>query len=121
MIKASVRVENIEGLEGQYEDVLAAVDQNLEQVAETVETEAKNSNAFSDLTGSLRRKISKRKSRYEDGGYFVISRAPHSHLIEYGHVKILWGKPTGERVPPHAFLRPALEKGYITALRLFKK
>jgi len=32
------------------------------------------------------------------------------HLVEYGHAEVLWGQPTGRRVPPHPFLRPAADE-----------
>jgi len=32
------------------------------------------------------------------------------HLIEYGHAEVLFGVPTGRRVPPKPFLRPAADE-----------
>lgn len=32
------------------------------------------------------------------------------HLVEYGHAEVLWGQPTGRRVPPKPFLRPAADE-----------
>jgi HK97 gp10 family phage protein len=33
----------------------------------------------------------------------------HGHLVEFGHAEVLWGKPTGRRVPPKPFMRPAVD------------
>ena len=120
MMSASVSVKNIEGLDLQFADVMKAIDQNLEETADIVEREAQTTAAFQDKTGKLRKAIKKKKSKFADGGWIVVARAPHAHLVEYGHVKILWGRPTAERVPPHPFLRPALEKGVRFAAAKFK-
>lgn len=32
------------------------------------------------------------------------------HLVEYGHAEVLWGRPTGRRVPPQPFMRPAADE-----------
>lgn len=32
------------------------------------------------------------------------------HLVEYGHAEVLYGVPTGRRVPPHPFMRPAVDE-----------
>jgi len=32
------------------------------------------------------------------------------HLVEYGHKLIVYGHPTGRRVPPKPFLRPAADE-----------
>lgn len=34
----------------------------------------------------------------------------HGHLVEFGHEEILFGKKTGNRVPPHPFARPAFDE-----------
>jgi len=34
----------------------------------------------------------------------------HGHLIEDGHQEVLWGQPTGRRVPAYPFLRPAADE-----------
>jgi len=33
-----------------------------------------------------------------------------AHLIEFGHELVAWGRPTGQRVPPQPFLRPAADE-----------
>jgi len=121
LMSANVSLKNIEGIDLQLADVLKAIDGNLEATADYVEAEAQITSAFQDKTGILRKRIKKQKSKFEDGGWIVVARAPHAHLVEYGHVKILLGLPTGERVPPHPFLRPALEKGILFAVEKFRK
>ena len=120
LMSAHVRVADLDGLDAQLGEIMDAIDQNLEETAQFVEREAQISAAFQDKTGKLRKKIKLKKSKFEDGGWIVEARAPHAHLVEFGHVKFLWGKPTSERVPPHPFLRPALEKGIRYAVGKFK-
>lgn len=127
MIKASVRVENLDGFDAAFDEVVQAIDQNLDAVASLVENEAKNTAAFVDKTGNLRKSIRKQKSRYENGGYIVKAsgggsfKGHHAANVEFGHVMIAWGRPTGRRVPPHPFMRPAAEKGIRKAVELFRK
>jgi hypothetical protein len=87
-----------------------ALEDNLNEVALRVRDYAKSSNAFQDKTGTLRGSIKKNKVR---GGYRVWAKAPHAHLVEYGHVKVLWGNRTGEYVSAKPFLRPARERAVI--------
>lgn len=53
------------------------------------------------------------KPRVTGSGDFVrgsvVSYAPHAHLVEFGHKKVLWGHSTNERVPAHPFMRPTLD------------
>lgn len=127
MIKASVNVENIEGFDAQFKEVVKAIEHNLNEVATDVYEDAKTTAAFIDKTGNLRDSIKKKKSRYENGGYIVEasgkgkSKGYHAANVEFGHVMIAWGHPTGKRVPPHPFLRPALEQGFKKAVELFRK
>ena len=120
MMSAHVRVTDLDGLDASLSEIMDAIDQNLEETAQFVEQEARVSAAFQDKTGKLRKSIRLKKSKFEDGGWIVQARAPHAHLVEYGHVKFLWGKPTSGRVPPKPFLRPALEKGIRYAVGKFK-
>lgn len=120
MMSAHVRLTDLDGLDAQLGEIMAAVDQNLEETAQFVEREARISAAFRDKTGKLRKSIKLKKSKFEDGGWIVVARAPHAHLVEFGHVKFLWGRPTSGRVPPKPFLRPALEKGIRYAVGKFK-
>jgi len=117
MLQAKVDIRNLqEGFDAQLLEVIQAVDANLEETADLVYSEAKSSSAFSDKTGNLRKSLKKKKSKFKDGGYIVFSKAPHAHLVEYGHAVA----GTGKRVPPHPFLRPALEKGIRMAISLFR-
>lgn len=116
MVKATVRVKDIAGLDATIAEVMDAMDANLKDIAEYVEREAQTTLAYQDKTGKLRKKTKLRVSKYEDGGYIVQARAPHAHLVEYGHVAIPPGKLEGGRVKPHPFMRPALEKGVIYAV-----
>jgi hypothetical protein len=99
------------------------VDDLLKDVAKFVRDEAKRTSAFADKTGNLRKSIGMRKSKFVDGGYIVKAsgrnrtegadgaRGFHAYLVEFGHVKVLWGKRTGGRVKPYPFMRPALDRG----------
>lgn len=101
-----VRLEQIEnGLDGV-----------LQETAALVTAEAKRT--VQVRKGTLQRSIKFKASKFTDGGYIVIATGKnrggggnHAHLIEYGHVKVLWGRRTGERVQPFPFMRPAAEKG----------
>ncbi len=97
MMSARARVTDLDGLDAQLGEIMDAIDQNLEETAQFVEREARISAAFRDKTGKLRKAIKLKKSKFEDGGWIVVARAPHAHLVEFGHVKFLWGRPTSER------------------------
>ena len=116
MLSANVSVRDIAGLDASIDEVMDAMDANLKDIAEYVEQEAQTTLAYQDKTGKLRKKTQLKVSKYEDGGYIVQARAPHAHLVEYGHVLVAWGRVTGKRVKPHPFLRPALEKGVVYAI-----
>jgi hypothetical protein len=120
MMSARVSVRDLDGLDASISEVMDAIDQNLKDVANYVEAEAVNTLAYHDKTGMLRKRTKLRVSKFEGGGYIVQARAPHAHLVEFGHVMFLWGRPTGKRVKPHPFLRPALEKGIRYAVSKFK-
>lgn len=127
MIKADVTVRDIEGFDEQLSTVTDAINSNLEEVAHFVQKEAKSTAAFKDKSGRLRRSIKLKKSKFEDGGYIIVATGKneetgvHAHLVEFGHIKMLFGKITGERVPPRPFMRPALEKGIEKAVALFRE
>jgi hypothetical protein len=126
MLKANVRVENINGLDAQFEDVIRAIEHNLSEVADIIEGDAQATSSFIDRSGDLRGSIKKQKSKFEDGGYIVMAsgkgtaKGYHAALVEFGHVLIAWGHPTGKRVPAKPFMRRALERGIIRAVELFK-
>lgn len=120
LARASVSVSEMQSLDATISDILQAIDENLEDVASFVENEAQTTADFADKTGTLRKRIKKKKSKFEEGGWIVVARAPHAHLVEYGHVMIAWGRVTGKRVPPHPFMRPALERGIAYAVAKFR-
>jgi len=65
--------------------VRAEIDSALGTVAAQVYEKAKATTAFRDKTGKLRRSIWIYRSKYENGGYVIYVKAPHSHLVEFGH------------------------------------
>jgi len=127
MIKASVTLRDLDGFDAQLEEVVAAIEANLEEAADTVFKSASTTAAFIDRTGDLRGSIKKKKSKFEDGGYIVQAsgagkdKGHHAANVEFGHVLIFMGHPTGKRVTPHPFMRPAQEEGLRKALELFRK
>ena len=125
----TVTVENLDsGLFEQLKQNKEALDGFLSEVATHVRDDAKNTAAFIDRTGNLRKSIRKKKSKFIDGGYIVSAtgrnrtgdKGYHAHLVEFGHVKVLWGRRTKGRVPPHPFIRPALDKGTVFAKNKIK-
>ena len=105
------------------------INENAEQIARQIATDARATTAFKDYKGTsresswskktwgenarrLRRSIKAKKSKYEDGGWIVQATAPHAHLIEYGH-----GGPMP--APAKSFLRPALNANIAAARALF--
>ena len=86
------------------------INDNAEQIAKQIAKDARTS--VNIKTGNLRKGIRARKSKFDDGGWIVISKAPHSWIVEHGH-----GGP--KPAPPHAFLRPALDNNIQAARDLF--
>lgn len=118
-----------------------AIDDACMELAADVLAEVKNSSEFQDYTGTaresewhkkhfpsarrLRRGYRKRKSKFENGGAIVYNSAPHSHLVEWGHVLVegrkwmpRYGEPIGV-VPPHHALTHAKQKVIGRAARVF--
>jgi len=58
-------------------------------------------------SGNLKSRIKGKRSRFNQQQYIAGASAPHAHLLEYGHIKWLWGENTGEHVPASPFIRPA--------------
>ncbi len=119
-MSASVHIDGFDtALANVVDDAVKVIDKHLSDTADFVKNDAKATSVFADKSGNLRKSIKKRKSKFVNGGYIVVAsgrntkgeKGNHAHLIEYGHVKVLWGKETGERVPPYPFMRPAAEKG----------
>jgi hypothetical protein len=103
------------------QEVRQCVNPGLRAVAAEVATRARNTAAFVDKTGNLRRSI-----RVEDPGPespFVLVKAgdyahsgagetyaPHAHLIEYGHAKVTPGGRVVGFTPARPFMGPAAEE-----------
>lgn len=88
--------------------VRAEIASDLGGIAAQVFEKAKASAAFRDKTGRLRQSIWIYRSKYKDGGYVVYVKAPHSHLVEFGHAVVTKdGKVLEHRVPGKFFLRKA--------------
>jgi len=124
IVTGSVSVADIaRALESQVAANKDVIDSLLKEVAQVVRDDAKQTAAFIDKTGNLRKSIGMRRSKFIDGGYIVKAsgrnrdtdseggKGFHAWLVEFGHVKVLWGRRTGGRVAPRPFMRPALEKG----------
>lgn len=118
MLRANVRAEIPDNIN--LAEIENWVDDNCETIAHEVAADAGNSAAFVDQSGALRDSIVARKSKFKDGGWIVLSDVPHAHLVEFGHAKVLWGRQTNEKVPPHPFLRPALDRAIGRAVALFR-
>jgi len=86
------------------------INDNAEKIAKQVGRDAMAS--INVKRGDLKKGIKARRSKFDDGGWIVISTAPHSWLVEHGH-----GGP--KPAPPHAFLRPALDNNIQAARDLF--
>ena len=104
-------------------EVGQVLDRACKAVARRVYADMKRTSAFKDKTGTLRSRIRMHQSRYRDGGYVVMSAAPHTHLVEYGHDLVRVGKSRitkdlkrrGKgrvigKVPEHSFVRSAVKK-----------
>ncbi|MBM9615306.1 hypothetical protein JWJ90_13560 [Desulfobulbus rhabdoformis] len=117
------------GIAAQLAQNTEVIDALLSDVADVIRDDAKATSAFIDRTHNLRKSIGKRRSKFINGGYIVKAtgrnrgtgatraRGFHAFLVEFGHVKVLWGKRTSEHVPPHPFMRPAVERGRLYATK----
>jgi len=131
-INASARVSP--GLDAAFaaalQGIVGNVDAVLHEAAIEVGFAARRSTAFQDYKGTgresksskrkwsrnakrLRHSIQVERSKFEGGGFIVTARAPHAHLVEKGHLLVTKDKngivKVRGHVPPHAFLRPALD------------
>lgn len=83
------------------------IDENMKEIAEEVATETRQRTPI--RKGLLVKSVRSRKSRFEGGGYLVVVKAPHAHLVEYGHdIVSRSGKVVG-RVRAYPFLRPSVQ------------
>ena len=60
-------------------------------------------------SGYLLKRFKRNRSNFSRQQFIAGCSAPHAHLLEYGHVKWIYGKNTGEHVPASPFIRPAEE------------
>jgi len=72
-------------------NVQKALNKGTNKVANKIKRDALNTVEFDDHTYNLRKSITKRKSKFKNGGYIVYADAPHAHLIEYGHLLVKGG------------------------------
>ena len=86
------------------------INDNAEVIAKQVAVDARSS--INSITGNLKKGIRAKKSKFDDGGWIVVSNAPHSHLVEFGH-------GGSSPAPAHPNLRPALWKNISLARNLF--
>lgn len=90
------------------EEVSGWADEITDAIArEAVREIRRNAQQFNVLTGNLKKSIRKKKSRINRGEVIAGAMAPHAHLLEYGHLKVLWGNRTGEHVPGTHFVGKA--------------
>jgi len=95
------------------------LDENAKDICIQIKKDAKASVAFKDKSGRLRKSIKVKKSTFEGGGYITKAGGPGSMqawLVEHGHGPGGWYEGT---VPPHPYLRPALDKNVAYAKQKF--
>jgi hypothetical protein len=112
------------------------INENAEAIAKQVARDARAK--IHSVTGNLRKGVRAKKSKFDDGGWIVVSTAPHSMLVEYGGENVRrpltkkfmkfekYGAKSGmffgkevAKMPAKPFLRPALESNINAARRLF--
>ena len=85
------------------------VDEILDRLASlAVDKIRANAKQFNTNTGILKRRIKKKRSKYNEHSCIAGAMAPHAHLLEYGHALVRNGQVYGH-VPAHPFVRPAEE------------
>lgn len=93
-------------------EVARYTDEGIESVAMEAVERAKNTTAFSDDSGMLRRSIKAQPAkRVKDGekAWLVRATAPHAHLVEHGHAMVTPGGDLVGHVAAHPFLQPAVD------------
>ena len=89
------------------------LDEKCKEICGQIKADAKQTVAFKDITGNLRKSIKIKKSKFEGGGYIVKAGgrgAMQAWLVEHGH-----GGP--RPAPAHPYLKPALDKNIAFAKR----
>ncbi|MGX7950482.1 HK97 gp10 family phage protein [Oleidesulfovibrio alaskensis] len=82
------------------------VDKHMADIAAEIATETRQ--RAPKLKGLLVKSVRARPSKFEAGGYIVVVRAPHAHLVEYGHNIVDRKGVVRGKVRPHPFFRPAI-------------
>lgn len=118
-LKSSVRVSIDPDVERRISDVAREKLQPvLGQLAAAIAGDAAAGSDFADKTGNLRKSIT--AEELDDGdGYIVTARAPHAHLIEFGHDMVSHKGVKVGQVKAHPFLRPAADRVMAQAARFF--
>ena len=71
-----------------------------------VEKIRRNARQFKVKTGILKKRIGKKRSKYDRLSYIAGANAPHAHLLENGHAIVKNGIVLGH-VPARPFVKPA--------------
>ncbi|WP_417292319.1 HK97 gp10 family phage protein [Desulfovibrio porci] len=103
--------------------VRAHVEPELEDIANRIAVEAIASTEFEDspkTKNKLRKSIRAKASRFKDGGWIVLARAPHAHLVEYGHAMVTHDGRTVGHVTAHPFMRKARNKVLLEVIAEFR-
>ncbi len=130
--RVSIRVRGLKGLERAFRrlpgDVANQVlEGGVKAGSAVVEAEITRRTPVG-RTGLLRRRMTNRKLKSSrlTAARKVGPRAPHAHLVEFGHVQV-WKHPkTGKKyvkghVPAHPFVRPGAEAAFRPAVEVIGK
>jgi len=113
MLKGQVRVDlerlDIPGLD-------KALAGKAMEIAGRIVTRARGTSAFADKSGTLRKRID--AVDHDQLGVIARARAPHAHLVEFGHDVVRGGRVVGQ-AKPHPFLRPAADEELARAAQEF--
>lgn len=86
----------------------------LQEAIEPILQDAKQTTAFIDRSGKLRKSLSKSKVASKNGikSIKAESDSPHAKVVEFGH--------SGKTAAPHPFLQPAFERHKKEAQEILK-
>ena len=103
-------------------DLDRVINEGVKAVAKEVAKRAKNTAAFVDDTGILRKSIKAQKSKFRNDDntvdWIVKAGAPHAHLVEYGHASYVGGQRIEDHTPGHPFLQKAVDEVEAEAERI---